>query len=252
MDTQKLLDEACPMISDYGWSYYFEATTVARGERLGLDPFAFYFLGRGGVLGDVDAAVVQSAFGYFNPAVLAMMWDAARAKVAPRTAGREYFEAAHEFGRARLSGVDELGAFVAAASKVLEAAKRDVAGLTLFAAAAAEPVPGDLPAAAMHMVAVLREFRGSAHLLAIVASGLSPRTAHFMRRPEMYTTFGWPDDDRPTVSDADTAALAAADTLTDQIVAPAYAVLDDDDAGALLSGLRAIGPLLRSAPIPTV
>ena len=251
MDTQKLVDDACPMISEFGWTYYFDPTTVARGERLGLDPFAFYFLGRGGVLGDVEAAVVQSAFGYFNPSVLAMMWDTARAKVAPRTAGREYFEAAHDFGRARLSGVEELGAFVSAASKVLDAAKLDVAGLTLFAAAAAEPVPGDLPAAAMHLVAVLREFRGSAHLVAIVTSGLSPRTAHFMRRPDMYTTFGWPDDDRPTVTDGDTAALAAADVLTDRIVAPAYGALDDDDAAALLAGLRAIGPLLTSAPIPT-
>jgi hypothetical protein len=250
MDTQELVDEACPMISDYGWTYYFDATTVARGERLGLDPFAFYFLGRGGVLGDVESPVVQSAFGYFNPSVVATMWDTARAKVAPRSAGREYFEAAHDFGRARLSGVEELGAFVGAASKVLDAAKLDVAGLTLFAAAAAEPVPDDLPAAAMHLVAVLREFRGSAHLVAIVASGLSPRTAHFMRRPEMYTTFGWPDDDRPTVTDGDTAALAAADALTDRIVAPAYGALDDDDAVALLAGLRAIGPLLTSAPTP--
>ena len=252
MDTQKLLDEACPMIGEYGWSYYFEPSTIARGERLGLDPFAFYFLGRGGVLGDVDAAVVQSAFGYFNPAVLAMMWDAGRAKVAPRTAGREYFEAAHEFGRARLGGVEELGAFVAAATKVVDAAKGEVTGLTLFAAAAAEPVPEDLPAAALHLVTVLREFRGSAHLVAVVASGLASKTAHFMRRPEMFTTFGWSEDDRPAVTDADAAALAAADALTDRIVAPAYSVLDDDGAAALVAGLHAIGPLLKSAPAPRV
>lgn len=252
MDTQKLLDEACPMIGELGWSYYFEPSTIARGERLGLDPFAFYFLGRGGVLGDVESSVVQSAFGYFNPAVVAMMWDTARAKVPPRTAGREYFEAAHDFGRDRLGGVDELGGFVAAATTVIEAAQRDVAGLTLFAAAAAEPVPDDAPAAALHQVAVLREFRGSAHLLAIVASGLSPRTAHFMRRPEMYTTFGWSDDDKPAVSDVDAAALDAADALTDRIVAPAYGVLDDDGVAGLLTGLRAMGQRLKPAPVPGV
>jgi helix-turn-helix protein len=252
MDTQKLVDEACPMIGEYGWSFYFEPTTIARGERLGLDPFAFYFLGRGGVLGDVEAPVVQSAFGYFNPAVVTMMWDAARAKVSPRTAGREFFEAAHDFGRARLSSLDELGGFVPAASKVVEAARRDVEGLTLFAAASAEPVPDDLPAAALHLVAVLREFRGSAHLVAIVASGLSPRTAHFMRRPEMYETFGWSDDDRPTVTDVDATALAAADALTDRIVTPAYSVLDDDGAAALVAGLRAMGPRLKSEPTGAV
>jgi len=252
MDTQKLLDEACPLIGEYGWSYYFEPTTIARGERLGLDPFGFYFLGRGGVLGDVEAAVVQSAFGYFNPAVLAMMWDAGRAKCEPRTAGHEFFAAAHDFARPRLGGIDELGAFVTAASKVVEAAKRDLTGLTLFAAASAEPVPDDLPAAALHQIAVLREFRGSAHLVAVVASGLSSKTAHFLKRPEMYATFGWSDDDRPTVTDADTAALAAAEAMTDRLVTPAYAVLDDDGATALLEGLRAIGPRLKSAPTTEV
>jgi hypothetical protein len=252
MDTQKLIDEACPMIAEYGWSYYFEPTTIARGEKLGLDPFTFYFLGRGGVLGDVDASIVQSAFGYFNPAVLAAMWDAGRSKVPPRTAGQEYYEAAHEFARARLSGLGELDGFVAAATTVVTAARREVAGLTLFAAASGVPLPSDAPAAALHQVTVLREFRGSAHLAAVVASGLSSRTAHFIRRPEMYTTFGWPDDDRPTVTDADTAALQAAEAQTDRIVAPAYAVLDDDGAAALLAGLRAMGPLLKSEPIPAI
>ena len=108
MDTQNLMDEACSVISDGGWQYYFDPATTARGERLGLDTFEFYFLGRGGVLGDVEAPVVASAFGYFNPAVLAIMWNAARAKIAPRDAGREYFEAAHDFGRAKLTGLAEL------------------------------------------------------------------------------------------------------------------------------------------------
>jgi Helix-turn-helix family len=252
MDTQKLMDEACPMIAEYGWSYYFEPTTISRGEKLGLDPFAFYFLGRGGVLGDVEAPVVQSAFGYFNPAVLAAMWDAGRAKVAPSVAGREYFEAAHDFARARLSGLVELDGFVEAATTVVTAALRDVAGLTQFTAAAGAPVPSDAPAAALHQVAVLREFRGSAHLVAVVASGLSTRTAHFIRRPEMFATFGWPEDDRPTVTDADTAALAAAEAMTDKLVAPAYGALDDDGASALLAGLRAMGPLLKSEPVATV
>jgi hypothetical protein len=252
MDTQKLMDEACPLIGEYGWSYYFDPATLARGERLGLDAFAFYFLGRGGVLGDVDAAVVQSAFGYFNPVVLGSLWDAAKAKCDPRTAGREYFEANHDFGRARLTGLDELEGFVAAAAAVVEAGRREVAGLTLFAAAAAETVPTDLPAAAMHQLTVLRELRGSAHLLAVVAQAVPPRTAHFLRRPEMFTTFGWPEDQAPAVTDADRAALAAADELTDRLVAPAFAVLDDDGADALLAGLRAFGPRLGSEPIPAV
>jgi hypothetical protein len=250
MDTQKLLDEACPVISDNGWAFYFAPTTIARGERLGLDAFGFYFLGRGGVLGDVEAAVVSSAFGYFNPLVLASMWDAARAKLDPRTAAREYIEAAHEFGREKLSGIDELGSFVDAASQVVDFARSHAQGLTLFAGVAAEPVPGDAPAAAMHQLMVLRELRGSAHLVAIVAQQLDPRTAHFIRRPEMYTVFGWSDDDKPEVTDVEIASLKAADELTDAIIAPAYAVLDDEGAAGLLGGLRAIAPAIAGAGIP--
>lgn len=252
MDTQKLIDEACPTISDAGWSYYFVPATAARGERLGLDLFQFYFLGRGGVLGDVDATVVQSAFGYFNPGLLTAMWDAARAKVAPREAAREYFAAAHDHGRERLTGADALDGFLSAAAKVIAAGRANVAGLTLFAGAAAEPVPDDAPAAAMHQVAVLRELRGSAHLLANVAEGVDPKVAHFARRPEMFEAFGWSKDDAPEVTDADRAAIAAADVRTDRLVAPAYAALDDDEAMALLHGLSVLGPKLASGPIPGV
>jgi hypothetical protein len=250
MDTQKLLDEACPVISEIGWSFYFAPSTIARGERLGLDAFGFYFLGRGGVLGDVEAQVVSSAFGYFNPAVLASIWDAGRAKIAPRDAAREFLAAAHEFGREKLDGIPELRSFVEAASEVADVARSHAEGLSLFAGIAAEPVPDDLPASAMHHLVLLREYRGSAHLLAIVAQGLDPRTAHFIRRPEMYTTFGWSDEDQPSVTDNETTALRAADDLTDRIVGNAYGVLDDEGAAGLLGGLAAIAPAVRGATIP--
>jgi hypothetical protein len=250
MDTQKLLDEACPMIGEFGWAYYFDPTTAERGQRLGLDVFEFYFLGRGGVLGDVEATVVQSAFGYFNPAVLAAMWESGRAKVAPRTAGREYLEAAHDFGRAKLAGVEGLGPFVESAKAVVAAGRGHVEGLTLFAAASSEPVPTDAPAAAMHQLSVLRELRGSAHLLAVVAEGLLPRTAHQAKRPEMWTVFGWSDDDRPAVTEEDRSTLARAEDRTDQLVTPAFDVLDDDGAAALLTGLRGISAALSPATDP--
>jgi hypothetical protein len=248
MDTNKLVARACPTIGDVGWSYYFAPSTLARGEKFGLDAFQFYFLGRGGVLGDVEAPVVVSAFGYFNPAVVTAVWDASRTKLAPRVAGREYLEAAHDVGRERLGDL-ELGGFVAAASQVLDAARRNVAGLCLFAGAAAEEVPKEPAAAAMHLLSVLREFRGSAHLVAVVAAGLDPMVAHYLRRPEMFTTFGWSDADAPEVTPEHTDALARADERTDHLVAPAYGVLDDDAAAALLDGLEAVAPRL-TASIP--
>lgn len=248
MDTNHLIAHACPTIAEVGWAYYFAPATLARGDKLGLNAFEFYILGRGGVLGDVEAPVVASAFGYFNPAGIAAIWDGSRAKLAPRVAGREYLEAAHDHGRARLGDL-ELDGFVAAATQVLDAAARHVAGLTLFAAAATEAVPSDPPAAAMHLLSTLREFRGSAHLVAVVAEGLDPRIAHFLRRPEMFEAFGWSEADQPEVNSEHADALARADARTDHLVAPAYGVLDDDGATALLEGLDAIAPRL-SAQLP--
>ena len=69
----------------------------------------------------------------------------------------------------------------------------------------------------------------------------------------MYTTFGWPDDDRPTVTDADAAALQAAEAAARTGSSrPPTRALDDDAAAALLDGLRAMGPLLKSEPIPAI
>ena len=131
MTDDELIALTCPIIQAAGSSFYFAPATTARGEALGLDRSQFYFIGRGGVLGDVEPAVVTSAFGYFNPAVVAVMWNAGKAKVAPRVAGALYLECAAEHGRAHLAGVAGLDAFNAAAEKVVEAA--DVDALTLFA-----------------------------------------------------------------------------------------------------------------------
>ena len=79
----------------------------------------------------------------------------------------------------------------------------------------------------MQLLAVLREFRGSAHLVALRAVGVESKTAHFVKRPNDIKMFGWREADAPEITDATHAAMAEAEALTDRIVAPAYAVLDD-------------------------
>ena len=99
MTSSELVRAACPVIGDTGWAHFFTPETGARGEELGLDVFGFYFLGRGGVLGDVEWPVVHSAFGYFNPDVVRDVWTADREKVSPRDAGRAYFECCAELAK---------------------------------------------------------------------------------------------------------------------------------------------------------
>ena len=244
MTTQELVAAAGPKIGRLGSSFHFVPETTAQGEKLGLDVFEFYFVGRGGVLGDVEARVVTSAFGFYKPQLVEAMWNAARTKISPRDAGRAYLECCREWGRARLSHLGELDAFCKAAEAVNAAA--DPVGLTLYAGVSAEPLGEDLPARAMQLTTVLRELRGSAHLLAVLACGVPPVVAHYVRRPDFFGIFGWSDADAPVVTVEDHAALDAADELTDRLMLPAFSVLDDAGSRALLAGLDAMEAALAS------
>jgi hypothetical protein len=226
---------------DIGASFYFVPETVARGKELGLDGYRFYFLGRGGVLGDVDSAVILSAFGYFHPTVIARMWDSARKRMEPHYAAQAYIECGHEHGRRTFASVDGLDAYVDAATQLIGAV--DGGAMALFAGVRAEPVPEDAPAAAIHQAMVLREMRGSAHLAAITAVGLPTSIAHAIKRPEDVELFGW-GDERPIVTDAAVLLHGRAEELTNDALVGAFATLTDDQAGALILGTDAMHALL--------
>ena len=238
MQTRDLVQTVCPPIAALGSKYYFDPATLARGKEAGLDGFRLYMLGRGGVLGDVEAAVVHSAFGYFNPGLVAKIWNSARETMAPRDAGRLYMECASDFGSAHLGGVDGLDAFNAAADKVIEAGLVDSSAQALFAGIASEPRSDDPAARAYQNVAVLRELRGSLHLVAVVASGLSTEMAHRVRRPGELALFGWSEDTE--VTDEDRVKWEAAEALTDELITPIYGILDGAEAQALADGVAAI------------
>ncbi len=244
MQPEELVAAASPKIGVMGWAFYFVPETAAAAEALGLDAFRFYFLGRGGVLGDVEAPVVASAFGYFKPELVAHMWDSARAVVAPRDAGRAHLLASADHGRRHLAEVDGLDAFCAAAEAVNGAA--DPTALTLYAAMRCEPLVDDVPGRAMQLVTVLRELRGSAHLLAVRAVGLDGRTAHWITRPGDIGMFGWSEDEAPEITDRHRDAMVEAEAVTDRLVTPAYAVLDESGQAALLGGLEAMEQALAT------
>jgi hypothetical protein len=222
---------------DIGASFYFDPETVARGKELGLDGFRFYFLGRGGVLGDVDSAVIRSAFGYFHPKVIARMWDTARTRMEPHYAAQAFIECCHQFGRRKFAGLEGLDAYVDSAGTVIAAV--DGGAMALFAGVRAEPVPDDAPAAAIHQAMVLREMRGSAHLAAITAVGLSTDVAHAIKRPDDVELFGW-GDDPPVVTDEARRLHEQAEELTNTALVGAFATLSESQSEALVAGTDAM------------
>lgn len=245
ISAQEFVVEVSPPIHALGSAYYFTEETMAVGKELGLDGFRYYVLGRGGVLGDVEAPVVSSAFGYFEPGLLQKMWDSGREVVSPRRVARSHLGCASEFGRQRLSALEQLDEFCRLAEAVVEAT--DPAALALFAGVAAEPLPDEHPARAMRLVVTLREMRGSAHLLAVVAAGLSPKIAHRMRRPEHVGLFGWDPDEEVVVTDEDRVRLDRADEETNKLLAGPFSVLDEAQRATFSRVLRSMEEAVAAA-----
>ncbi|MBM3718575.1 MAG: hypothetical protein FJW53_06345 [Actinobacteria bacterium] len=244
MDTKTLLDSACPLIGELGSAFYFIPETGAVGKELGLGGMEFYVLGRGGSMGDCDGRAVAAAFGYFNPDFLVKVWGDAAAKCPPRKAGSAHLECAANLGRAKFASLDGLDGLVAALDKVREATDPD--GLSLYAAMTTEPLAPDAPGRAMQLIALLREFRGSAHLVALRTVGLPSPVAHAAKRPDMWKVFGYPEESKPEITAEITAKLAEAEVITDRIVEPAYAVLSDPEREALVAGMRAAKDALKA------
>jgi len=244
----ELVRRAHPVVSDLGGRYYFAPASLHRAAALGLNPSQWYFLGRGGALGDVDAAVVDAALGYFAPSVVRRYWDSGRSILPPHAAAAAHIECCRDFGRQHLDGAPFLASFVPAAAKVLAVASS--LALPLFAGVKSFALPGDLAGAATQAVTAIREFGGGVHLLAIAAVGLDPKKAHWLTRPDAWESFGYQATDAPDVTEQDTQRLARADELTRTLLEPAYAAPDGQEADALLNGLTEMTSLLPTPELP--
>ncbi len=230
---------------DIGASFYFHPATVAAGKELGLNGFTFYILGRGGALGDVPPAVVSAAFGYFNPDTIASAWEKASESMSPSAAGQAYFDECGRRGSELFADLDPdlLAAYVEAADLVIDHA--DLAALPLFAGTARLTCSDDIAGRAMQKAAVLRELRGSVHLCAVLASGLSDAQAHAIKRPGDVAMFGW--EEAPSVPIDGDERMDAAEELTNTMLERAFFALTSDQADALVAGTNAMHAALQSA-----
>lgn len=239
-----IVERISALVNDIGGKFMLHPETLQLGaERGHQGGYGFYVTGRGGVLGDVDADVVSSAFGFFEPALVRKMWQRGTEVAPARTVGDQFTEACQAWGRRRLD--DFAGAARVAELAGAVAAIADSAGLALFAGWRAQPLPDDAPARAYQLLHVLREWRGSAHVVAVRASGLTPLEAVSGNggadRAEL---FGWsaPYPDAAATADR----RAAAEALTTEIVLPAYrAALSEADVAELAELLTALRPLTR-------
>ncbi|MGA1172484.1 MAG: SCO6745 family protein [Ilumatobacteraceae bacterium] len=180
-----------PLIGSLGAKYMLDPETMAHGAEAGYpNGFAYYVVGRGGVLGDVDSDVVYSAFMFFERTLIDKLWKAGVAVEGARAASKRYMQCCDAWVKKHLAKVDNLDLFISPAEKLIS--QVDSSGLSLFAGLRAEPLPSDLSARAYRLITLLRELRGCLHIAACVTHGLSGLEASLVSSGEGMTKLhGW-------------------------------------------------------------
>lgn len=231
MDAVGAAKESAKPVVELGGGFMTAGPTYARGGELGFSGIDFYVLGRGGVLGDVDADVIAAGFIFWNPTQVRSQWETGRGVMAPDAAAREWSACCAAWGEANLPDVDGLDRLAALLTTVVSEASP--ANAALFAGWRALPAPATTKARVAHQTNALRELRGALHGGALLAAGVSPLEAVAYRSAMMAPLFGW-DPDSVTV-DADLKARwHAAEEGTDVAMARALSALGADDRAALV------------------
>ena len=178
-------------VGDIGGRWLLDREVLGPCKTFGYpNRYAYYFAGRAGVLGDVDADVVCAGLGFFEPSLVRKMWEAGVAVEGARPAAARYGAACAQWGRSRLAGFDGAARLADLVRHVIDSV--DPIGLPLFAGWRAESRPDDDAGLAYFVTHVLRELRCAVHVNAVVFTGIAPRDAMLVADGEgTAQQFGW-------------------------------------------------------------
>ena len=190
-----------------------------------------WIVGRAGVLGDGDADVAAAGLAFLAPDRVRAAWESLPQGLTHRQVADAYTGLCCAWGstelarfdRSRMTRLDELG------RRIAEAADASIG--TVFAGWRAQPQPDDVNARVALTMHVLRELRGGAHIIAILACGLTPLDAVLASparplaaaRCGPNTSGGADRSATPTARDA----RMEAERLTSRILEPIYGSIGD-------------------------
>jgi hypothetical protein len=231
-----------------------------------------YFAGRAAPLGrDVPAAVVHALFYNFAEGEVARhiprVWDTVTPEAA--TAARQQGSVAAL--RRILGDLADTAGVARAGDLLIKAGTRArTEGRPLYAAVRTLPVPTEPVARMWHGANLLREHRGDGHVAALVTAGIGGTEAHVLHA----LSEGMPAERFGRVSHLPRAQLAAVvdgmrtrglvgadgwltpagrqlkervESATDDLAAPAYAILESDELDQLVEHLQPLAAVLVAA-----
>ncbi|MGW4058116.1 SCO6745 family protein [Amycolatopsis sp. NPDC004747] len=164
------------LIEPYHGMIYFAPEAAAAYRELGLSGRAGYFASRSAALGAVPAPVVIATFYNFNPELVRESISAAWAATDPEAVLAARYAGADQALRGVLGdaiGSPEMRRAAALLRDAAEAVADDVTGRPLFAGHAALPWPTEPHLVLWHAQTLLREYRGDAHIAALLTAGLN-------------------------------------------------------------------------------
>lgn len=238
---------------------YFVPEAAVEYERLGLRGRSGYFASRSAAMGAVGAETVIATFFNFHPDLVRQAMQQVWTTTSPAEVLAARLRGANAALR-RLGGELIDSAEVAEAAELSRAAATEATrwpeGRPLFAGHAAIPWPTEPHLVLWHAQTLLREFRGDAHVAALVTAGVTGLEALLLHGASgevphsvLQATRAWPDDewerglaglrDRGLVADDDTLTergrdfRRAIEDTTDRLAAAAYAPIGDDGCARL-------------------
>jgi hypothetical protein len=178
-------------IHDIGTAIYLSPDVLGWAAEWGwANPFAFYFAGRGGMLGEVTPDVVTAAMGWFAPPAIAAMFTEGASVTGARGAAERMAEAHGMWGDKYYAGVDGLDQKVAVTEELVGGLEGSA--IPLFVGWRQASPSATAAGRAAQLMQMLREWRGGLHLVATTAVGLSPLEAILTNEGEGQARFfGW-------------------------------------------------------------
>ncbi|MEU4562094.1 hypothetical protein AB0F72_27230 [Actinoplanes sp. NPDC023936] len=214
--------------------------TLRRARLLGLSGWAYHVSARAGALGEVRPETVAAALAFIAPEAVTDGWEATAKTSAPVEVATWHLHELCAWGVEQLGPYPRIARLLELGGRVVEAV--DAAGLTLFAAWRAMPVPDPAPGArAAVLLHLLHEHRQGVHVMAVRASGLTPLEA-IIAGPDGETgavAFGW----QPPYPPAGPLVrrLMWAEAVANSLAGQAYAALDRSERVEFAGLLESLG-----------
>ena len=213
--------------------------TLRRARLLGLSGWAYHVSARAGALGDVRPETVTAAIGFIAPEAVTDGWEATAKTSEPMEVATWHLHELCRWGADELAGFPRVGRLLELSRQVVSAV--DAAGLPLFAAWRAMPVPDSTPGAlAAVQLHLLHEHRMGVQVVAIRASGLTPLEA-IIAGPEGETgavAFGWQPPYPP--AGPIVRRLMWAESVADALAGQAYGSLNREERVELCGLLESL------------